>query len=395
MLKTVAGRYVLFAVLGVEALTLPYFLPKEAYGEVEFLKFTGFLFQFALFGAGTGYVVRYLKTDPEGLAPLTMGFLKWGCIHAILIGAGVLFVKSWTIAILSMLAIIAMILESMVKVRERYLLAMAFKPILSATLIAALPVVLIGGLPIEDYVVAAFAVATTLYGYICVRVGLRGRHDKAFRLTAGDPGINNYGRNISSGFLINASTAITFLFFYVDRTLVRDWFPDRLADYSLSYAIMQLTVVAITTFSYVNVVEFGKDHVEPGVLKAKVYKALKHCMAFYLVFGGASIAFAYGAESFYGYDSVFETTSLMVGLFGLANVLASLNAAHLYLGSIRMMALLAAVTFIISLAANTLIGPDLRDGYFILLGKTYGLYLVFAILSFLYIYRQLARPEET
>jgi len=385
MLKTIAGRYILFGILGIESLILPYFLSKEDFGEAEFLKFTAFLFQFALFGAGTGYVIRYLKDSVENRAALTADLVRGAFVQALLIGGCILYFNSWIIALLSVLTMFAMALENITKVREEYLLAMSYKPILSLLLIALIPVYILMGIQLEIYVLGAFCIATFIYTIITLR-----RSGLSFKtifphIDKSWASIVNYGRNISAGFLINISTALTFLFFYIDRSVVREKFPTLLGDYSLSYAIMQMTIVAITAFSYVNVVEFGKEHADLPRLKTKVYKAFKYCFLFYIVFGVCSIAFAYGAEIFYGYDAVFETTSLMVGLFGVANVMGSLNAAHIYLGTIKIMASLMLVVFIISLALNAFIPYGEEYSYYLLLTKTYGLYFIFSVLSFSYV----------
>jgi len=241
------------------------------------------------------------------------------------------------------------------------------------------------GIQLEIYVLGAFCIATFIYTIITLR-----RSGISFKTIFPDKdkiwgSFVNYGRNISAGFLINISTALTFLFFYIDRSVVREKFPTLLGDYSLSYAIMQMTIVAITAFSYVNVVEFGKEHANLPRLKTKIYKAFKYCFLFYIVFGVCSVAFAYGAEIFYGYDAVFETTFLMVGLFGVANVLGSLNAAHIYLGSIKIMASMMLVVFLISLSLNAFIPYDAEHSYYLLLTKTYGLYFIFSVLSFSYV----------
>ncbi|MDA7568195.1 hypothetical protein N8742_00660 [Emcibacteraceae bacterium] len=381
MVKTLVGRYLLFSILGIETLLLPYFLSKDVYGEVEFLKFTVFLAQFALFGSGTGYVVRFLEPKTSNKVLLTQDFIIMSFLHGLIIGGIIFIFKSWVLAILTILAIIAISFESIIKVREKYLLAMSFKPILSSILICTLPFMLIYNWNVEKYLLTAFIIATAIFIIVIFRcIGKELLNISTFRMN-----IKDYFQNISAGFMINISTAMLFSFFYIDRAIVRNVFPERLGDYSLSYAIMQLTIVAITTFSYVNLVEFGKEQSDLTLFKNKVFKAFRQCFVLYIVIGTCSIIFSYGAEKFYNYEAVFETTTLMVGLFGFANVMSSLNAAHLYLGTINKMAILMLGFFILSIILNFTISYSTPESYYLLLGKTYGLYLLFSLVSCLYI----------
>lgn len=391
MLRTIAGRYLLFAVLGVEALLLPYFLPKEVYAEVEFYKFTAFLTQFLLFGAGTGYVIRYLRTKNQNRDTLTTNFFFFACLQALVVGVVFSIFGSWVGAILAMVAILAIVLESIVKVKERYLLAMSFKPLLSIMLICFLPIKLIFRCDLYCYLCLSFVMTIIVYGSIVAHAKLVKvkKENNAIALVLFHP--NEYLKNITKGFVMNLSTAMMFIFFYIDRAVVRKNFPDLLGDYSLSYSIMQLTIVAITTFSYVNLIEFGKEKADSYIFKEKVFLAFRKCLILFLIIGTCSVGFAYCAEIFYGYEQVFETTSLMVVLFGLANVLGSLNAVHLYIGSVGVMTAMMLLTILTSITINWFIPLESTGNYYLLLGKTYGLYLFFAIFSFLYIHRELAK----
>jgi hypothetical protein len=389
MLKTVIGRYMLFSVLAIEVMILPYFFSKEIYGEIEFLKYTAFLAQFALFGAGTGYIVKFFKNKSTSKT-LTTTFVIGACIHSIVAGGIILLLfKSWVIAILSVFTLLALVLESVIKVREKYLLAMSFKPILSVGLIFLIPGIVLLDWSLSSYILLAFSFAIVIYTIIAIQLMEGGTPRVGPIMTPVRVFVKSYSENIKSGFMINISTAMMFLFFYIDRATIRNNFPELLGDYSLSFSIMQLTIVAITTFSYVNLIEFGKKQADAVQFKKKIYRALWRCFILYIAIGICSIIFAYGAENFYHYDAVFETTLLMVGLFGFANVLTSVNAAHLYLGSVNVMAIMMCVILVISISLNLMIPLNTIFDYYVLLGKTYGLYLLFSILSFMYVYKGL------
>jgi len=290
---------------------------------------------------------------------------------------------------------LAMIFESTIKVKEKYLLAMSFKPLLSFMLICFLPLLLLFQWQLTNYLVSAYSLAIILYVVLGRRAQrIEKRKGGKLSITSFFVAVNNYTKNIKSGFVMNASTAMMFGFFYIDRAIVRDKFPELLGDYSLSYSIMQLTIVAITTFSYVNLIEFGKEKTESSLFKKKLVVSFKKCSILFLIIGSCSIVFSYGAEQFYNYEQVFETTILMVVLFGISNVFSSLNSAHLYLGSVHIMTAMMLFTITASLTLNWYLPFKSINDYYILLGKTYGLYLLFSLFSGTYIFYKLHNIEK-
>lgn len=396
MLRTVLGRYALFGVLGVEALLLPYFLSEQVYGEIEYYKFTGFLLQFMLLGASTGYVTLFLKKTPAPDQSTTRYFVTGAFLHIGLVSVVLFLLDYKLLALIGALTAFAMVVETLLKVRRQYLLAMSFKPILSVTVLASLPLVLHYELTATTLVLGAFLVATLVYTSLaCLSVG-RAVFSEVFQLPALKCFSGKaYFKNVREGILINASTAMTFLFFFTDRTMVRTHFNSSLADYSLSFSIAQLTMVAITTFSYVNIVEYGANTASHENLKQSIALSLKSVLQLYGAIGPITIGFSYFAESIYGYENVFETTLIMVSVLGLANVLNSISAAHLYLGGYRGLALLMAVSLGISVLLNSVVPLEGVWAYYLLLIKTYGLYLGFSAISALLVWYRLRRIEAS
>ena len=390
MLKFLAGRYLLFGILGVETLLMPFFLPKETYGEVEFLKFTAFLTQFLLIGAATGFIVRYLKEPVEGRDELRYVFVLGAFLQTLVVCAVTWLLGYGVIALLAFFAMLVLVFESIGKVNENYLLSMSFKPILSLSFITLIPVFLATQFSVENYVLVGFLIAAVIYiGLIRYRLNQSVNKAISYKKIFFGNWVRNYTENIKCGFVVNISTAMVFLFFYIDRVVIREQFPEFLGDYSLSFSIMQLTIVAITAFSYINIVEFGKSQDDIEDLKAKVVISLRKCLILLLILGTASSLLSYFASTYYDYTEVFKTTSLMILLFGLANVLSSLNAVHLYLGSVNKVALLIAVAFLVSVTLNYYIDYSSLNGYYMLLLKTYGIYFIYSLLSFLYVAKKL------
>ena len=388
MLRTVIGRYLLFAVLGIEALLLPYFLSRDVYAEIEFYKFTALLVQFTLAGAGTGYVVSYLDKSTEK-SNASRNLILGGFVHVVFVGVILFSFMPRTVVIISICAMLAILVESVVKVKERYLLALSFKPLLSFMLIVLIPVFLTKYISFDLYLFISFFCAITIYIVINSKdVGFHCENISLIKI------YKNYIGYIKKGFLMNITTAMMFVFFYIDRATIKTLFPDYLPDYSFSFSIMQMTIVAITTFSYVNIVEFGKENIESVSLYIKVLAALKKCFYFFLILGSASILFSYFAEDFYGYDMLFETTLLMVLFFGLSNVLLSINSLYLYLGCIKVLSIMMLLSLMVSILLNYLNPFEIISGYYILLVKTYTVFAIFSIVSFLFIMKKLRSASE-
>ncbi|WP_262694122.1 hypothetical protein [Kordiimonas aquimaris] len=394
MLRTVIGRYILYGILGIEALLLPYFLSAKVYGEIEYYKFTGFFLQFALFGAGTGYITLFLNKKAESDQLITRHFMTGAFVHIMLLSL-LLFVLDYLfLAVIGAMTAFALVIESLLKVRKRYLLAMSYKPILSIAVVASLPWMLNSDLEADTIVSVAFLIATLAYASVAYLSLDRPNLAFFFRFSSlRKISISAYLENVRAGILINVSTAMIFLFFFIDRTMIRNHFNNSLADYSLSFSIAQLTMVAITTFSYVNIVEYGSNSDNHKRLKQSIKLSLVRVLWLYAVIGFVTLVFSYYAERIYGYERVFETTIIMVSILGLANVLNSISAAHLYLGGYKPLTLLMAVFFSISVFLNTLIPFENDWAYYILLIKTYGLYLGFSVISALLVWLRLLRTN--
>lgn len=229
MLRIIISRYALFLIMGVEALLLPYFLSKELYGEIEFYRYTAFLFQFLLFGSGTGYVVRALTTH-SGSIKILKNFLVCGCIHAAFVAVFISFSYSLVLGLLAFLVMAAFVIESILKTQEYFLTAMLFKPMVSLSLIIALPVIYFVEGSGLYYVFASFLLSFMIFLYLSKRVVFKSNVSDESVVSFSDS-FQLYFENVKKGFVMNVSTAMTFVFFYYDRAVIRDNHPQLLADY--------------------------------------------------------------------------------------------------------------------------------------------------------------------
>ena len=379
----VLKRYLLFVILGIETLTLPLFLSKDLYGEIEFIKQTALLAQFGLLGAGTGYTVLYLNQKESIYDHQTQPFVLIGLIHSLFIGGGLFLFFNTITALTAAVFCFALIIESALKVRQRYVIAMSFKPLLAIVTLSLLPLLVTKHIIFPTFVVASFSIAIIIF------IAFAAPSIKGFNRLTLNFSIYKYGLFIKEGFIINSATALTFLLFYIDRMIIKTQFSQQLADYSLSFSITQIAIVAITTFSYVNIIEFGKQYDGPKQLKERITKSIFTTVKFYIPLGLISIIFSYFAEHIYGYDKVFETTTIMVTMFGIANVLISINSAHLYLGTVPTLATMVLSTLVISVTLNAFIPFGISQSYYLMIVKTYGIFLVFSITSALFVFKKL------
>ncbi|WP_343844260.1 hypothetical protein [Bowmanella denitrificans] len=382
LFKLLLGRYIIFSLIGVETLVLPYFLNKGVYAQVEFLKFTFILFNFVALGAGTGYITDTInssnRTDLNAMVLIVGGGLYAFCVSAIL-----LFLKLDVLAVLVWFSVLTILIESILKTREKYLAAMSFKPILAVTLIAGAVAFQVSDSSVSYYVLFSVALSFVLFAILaCSFLIDKGYIKSQLQKINFLASIKGFWFCVKAGVLMNSATAILFIMLYMDRLFIKNHFNDFLADYSLAFAITQLTMVAVTTFSYTNIVALGKEG--KNRLHSKVTEQMKKCFSLFVPLAIATLAFAYVAEKFYGYKYLFEICLIMVMLLGLANVFMSVNSVYIYLGKMKFLVILSLISCAISLLLYPLMLVAGIHGLYLVLIKTYSVFLILSIILYGY-----------
>ncbi|XHY19481.1 hypothetical protein ViNHUV68_01490 [Vibrio sp. NH-UV-68] len=371
----------LFAVVGAEALALPYILSEQSYVQFEFIKSTTFLFQFLLLGSCSGYLTISVSEGDNSIK--STNFLVLSTIYIILVAMLLFIFYEYYWSLLAIIAMSALVIETLFKSKEKYFLAMAFKPIFS--IISMVVIVSLSSWDVRSVFLFSITLSILTYSVIFsikekFFTGLR-RLNLEFRA---------FLDCFSRGIPINLSALLLYLQFYLDRTFIIENYESSAASYSLAFSISQIVFVAINMFSYVNIVDFGKClKFHPERLHKLLADKLKSCFLFYALISLASlIVIGLFVEDFYGFSDLFKFSLVIIAVGGLVNVLISVSSLHTYLKTQRYN--LIGLTFFIlcSCLLNQFVFLEGEGTPLQLLLKSYFLLLCYSIVSiFIVIYK--------
>ncbi|RTZ14659.1 hypothetical protein EJ063_15210 [Vibrio aquaticus] len=364
----------LFAVVGIEALALPHILSEEGYVEFEFIKSTTFLFQFLLLGSCSGYLT--ISTSRGNDNQKSMNFFMLSSLYIIFIATLLSLFYGYYWSLVSLIAMIALVIETQFKSEEKYFFAMAFKPMVS--LISIFAVISLSEWEEDDIFMLAILISIVIYifvffikGKLFSELGKLQLDFKAF--------IEFFVR----GLPINSSALLLYAIFYLDRTFIIENYEASAASYSLAFSISQMVFIAINMFSYVNVVDFGKCiRLHPERLPQLLMDKLRSCLLFYGLISCISlIVIGVFIEDFYGFNDLFEFSLVIIVIGGLVNVLISVGSLHTYLKTQRYNVTALALVMLCSYLLNQLLflNDDFSSLHILL--KSYILLLLYSVFS--------------
>ena len=124
-------RILSFLVIGFETFFGPKIVGLEAYGIIEYEKQLINLSTIFLFGLHTGYSIRYYKSQKK---EESSSFLLSGFFH-ILIFFGLYSLISQTFSFGIIVFLLSVLIEQILKIKNKFNLAILFKPIFSIILV--------------------------------------------------------------------------------------------------------------------------------------------------------------------------------------------------------------------------------------------------------------------
>lgn len=337
MYTLIFQRYLIFGVIGVETLLVPMMLEPSFYGELEYIRNLVFLSQFAFLGACSGYITVFFKYNIDLLADL-----KFMTIFCGLMVSFIAFLLGNNILIgLSCIAIVAAFyLETMAKVNKKYLVAIIYKPLFSMFLVVLAFILWATNFELKNPVYIVIMCAFfSLFSYFAVTkyVGIN-------RLSLFGARVNkeNIMKLVKEGFVVNIATALIVLNLFADRTWIKNYYPEQLPDYSFAINVSQFVILAITTFSYINQVELGEVFNKQGVngLVDALKKKLFFGFLVYVVLVILYIPFIYVLSYFVSFNQFFQFAAITGILFGLSQLLFSINIALAYISKFKIVVLL-------------------------------------------------------
>jgi hypothetical protein len=257
--RVILFRYLLYSVGLIDSLLLPKLFEAKIYAEYEYFKNGVFLFPNVMLGAYSGYMyVRYSKGYD-----LHKYLFKIGSWISFVFGVIFCIYLNNLFLLIPFLAMnFFIITEQKLKVNKEYILAFTFKPLLSTiVLIVGLvyyyyPSSTYHGFNASKLVLIVFSISIVVW-IILVRDFISSNINFfTFRRIE----FLKYWYLVRKIFTGTLASLLFGLLLFFERFMVKNYYPEYLAEYSMSFNISQIIVVILSIFSYISSVELGENH---------------------------------------------------------------------------------------------------------------------------------------
>lgn len=251
--KAVVGRYILYLFIAAEVFALPLLIDNETYSDFEYVKNLVFLSPFLLLGIPSGYLYIKYNYKYENVESILISGVLYSIIFALVIW---LFFTSITVAIAVFIIMLYTCFEPIIKVNKRYILAFSFKPILSIFVLLVaflLSTFLIEGQYQSDLLLLFPLILAFGFWLFFSRKTIK------FSSILTSIKLDQFTSAIKKGFPISIGTALISILFFSDRYFIEKYCSEALDTYSFGFNISQVVIMALTTISYVSVVEIGEN----------------------------------------------------------------------------------------------------------------------------------------
>lgn len=376
--RAVLARYLLYVFIGIEVLLLPKLLDEQTYNTYEYFKNLVYLSPFLLLGIPSGYIYVKYKEKYDVFSSIFFSLLL---LSIVFVGGAVWYYIGEYVAIPVVLMIVYTLLEHYYKVKRKYVYAFSFKPLVS------IMVLVLGYLIYQQY----FRVGGELLALIVfissftiwLMFGLKALN---FSLSIGKATLRNLGLVLRKGFPISAATALVAVLFFSDRYFIDKYFHDYLFTYSFAFNLSQLVIMALTTMSYVAVIDIGEKFEEHtrSRLKASLMNALLvFVLLFVICLGASELILPLVFDNFNNLTLMTAVLLFGKGLFFATGVIMPITMYHNYHTTLAM------ILFVVVLIA---IGGSLlfiRNGFSVwsvLLINSIAL-LTYTVVCWVYIFR--------
>ena len=359
--------------MALEVLLLPKVFSPELYSEIEYQKFILYFVTFFLFGANSGYVYcKYNDNKDYFYSLLTIGSIVGAGVSIVLF----LYYQNIYFSLSSFLMFTFLIVEQKIKVENEFFLALAIKPLISMTL--SVYAILYYKGKIENYGINFLYISIVVSFFIWITlVMFRLRTNFSFKFKVC---FTEYGTLISKGFFVNIATLLFMGFFFSDRYITKEYYPEYLASYSFSYNLIQFVVLALTTIGYVNVVKMGENIKEMrySVVLQTIKYSYKLFLSCYILFG----IFLFVISPFFDFQGFVLISLLMAAFVGHFHVINSVSSLAQYLDFQRDVVFMMFILVVLNLISSYIL-IYFKLSYFLIIIKS-GLLLNLYIWHVLY-----------
>lgn len=374
------GRYLAYFFMGAEIIMLPFLISdKVVYGDMEYFKSLLSLMPLLLMGFHSGYLRSYYVEKKD----LTNSLLVGGSILlfplAVVIG---LYFKNGALFFACMSSGLSIFLEKIYQRKEKFLLAILFKPLISTFNILLLYLffkIFKLGSSLDILTILSLSYIISIVIFILPQISELNLRVNFAQLK------KDIQKLIMNGFWLNLGTMCVNLFLFLDRSFLKENDANALSDYSFAYNISQVLFVFFTSISYINEVKLGESISKFSSLffwKA-VSRLFIYLMIGILVIGIGYYILLYFFPQFSQGDKFFFVLAPSWGLFFATG---ALGVVAQYMGIQRRMSLFLLVItlfnlilYVVCLYSKIEINPFLWISKSGILIVSYSLYLLWSI----------------
>ncbi|CAL2105879.1 conserved membrane hypothetical protein [Tenacibaculum sp. 190524A02b] len=278
-------RILSFLIIGFETFFGPKIIGIDAYGIIEYEKQVISLSAIFLLGLHTGYSVQFYKSEKEqGFGP----FLFFGFMHILAVFLIYSFVtKTFSFGI--MFFLFSILIEQILKIKNKFNLAILFKPLFSILLVAYYLYYYVSSNNIISFIFdlnLIYSLAFIVFILIVLSHLLFKDKDK-LKLD-----FKTYKQYLKEGFQPNLTSSLILVFFFIDRFLIEKYYGNFLGVYSVAYNFAVISFLVASSVGYVTTIKIGEKLNEFKELKKIVSKLINYSylyIFFVLLFGGPVI----------------------------------------------------------------------------------------------------------
>lgn len=368
MLKVFIARYAANALVALEIFVAPMLISPNLYGELEYTRYLVSLVQIAFLGAYTGYIYYYYKYKNDYYSTLFF----WGVIVALF--ASIFYssfvFKDYVAAVGVFLFAMSVVFERRLQVLQCLVSASFFKAWCSLSLLVLLLTISLLNIELGVYSLFSFSIITgsVLWFLFSDKGGMRNSFvGIESAMVEANKGV--LLKLIKNGFIINISSQILMLFYFYDRSIVKENYLLSLPSYSLAFNAAQIVFIAMNTLALFAQSEIGEklENLNRRILIDQLWRGFK----IYLILSIASAFFCYFyAKHMEGYNEFFVSFLVIVFVYGPYYLLGIISICFVYLKiAWKMFAVLSVALVLNMMISEIMINIEIHS-YMLILFKS-------------------------
>lgn len=244
-------RLLSFFIIGFETFFGAKIVGVENYGLIEYEKQLINLASILLLGVHSGYGFHYYKNDKKANPN---NFILVGILHSFIVFVLIsLSLRNDVFSFGIVFYLISFFLEQILKINNKFNLAILYKPILSVLLIGYY-----ASYFFYNSFVFSFRIDLNIIYLLAFFFFLIVVYNNLFKVKLDRLDFKSYFQYFKTGFEPNLTTSFIAVFFFIDRFIIEKYFNDQLGLYSIAYNFSYISFLLATSVSYVTTIKFGE-----------------------------------------------------------------------------------------------------------------------------------------